>query len=85
MQDIFKSKSSKGRSLRYGEGRTRNGDSIQSDQLQRYITTVVEKEESRRIPRAPLRGRGVRERRGLLSDFIPESSAGAIKRARDTS
>lgn len=43
MQDIFKSKSSKGRSLRYGEGRTRNGDSIQSDQLQRYITTVVEK------------------------------------------
>lgn len=30
MQDIFKSKSSKGRSLRYGEGRTRNGDSIRS-------------------------------------------------------
>lgn len=84
MQDIFKSKSSKGLGLSVME-REERGTAIQSDQLQRYITTVVEKEESRRIPRAPLRGRGVRERRGLLSDFIPESSAGAIKRARDTS
>lgn len=42
MQDIFKSKSSKGLGLSVME-REERGTAIQSDQLQRYITTVVEK------------------------------------------
>lgn len=88
MQDIFKSKSSKGLGLSVME-REERGTAILFNPVNYNVTLLrLSKRaagESRRIPRAPLRGRGVRERRGLLSDFIPESSAGAIKRARDTS